>query len=399
MTTHITIVGGGLAGLTAAIACAEQDAAVAIYESHHQLGGRARSTQGAYIANDGPHAFYSDGKPFRWLAERGLVQPFAKPTMREIARSRFRHNGRLHALPPGPLLSMLAHRNVVAPADQDFGSWATARFGADATKAAMGYVGVVTYTADVDRLSAAFVWERLLRAAALRRPVVRYVANGWGAVIERMAAHAESLGVRITTGTRINTLPPPPVIVATGLDAARGLLGDDTLHWTSGHAVLLDLGLRSARHDMFLVSDLDEGGFVERFSMANPSLAPAGHSLIQAQMPVRAGESRADALARLECVVDLGMPGWRDRVTWRRDAVARGRTGALDLPGQTWSHRPAIQLEPGVWLAGDSVAAPGLLSEVSVNSALSAAHSALQWGSSEPAPSNGEDNHVGPVAA
>ena len=107
--------------------------------------------------------------------------------------------------------------------------------------------------------------------------------------------------------------------------------------------------------------------------MADPSLAPAGHALIQAEMPMRPGESQADALARLHRLADLALPGWRDRVTWRREATAHRRTGALDLPGYTWRDRPAIDRGDGVWLAGDWVAAPGHLSEVSVASAVSAA--------------------------
>ena len=188
-----------------------------------------------------------------------------------------------------------------------------------------------------------------------------------------MAAHARSLGVRIETSARVDTLPEPPVIVATTLDAARILLGDDRLRWESGRAALLDLGLRRHRKDLFLVSDLDAGGFLERYSMPDPSLAPAGHTLIQAEMPMRPGESQADALARIHRLADLALPGWRDRVTWRREATAHHRTGALDLPGYTWRDRPAIDRGDGVWLAGDSVAAPGLLSEVSVSSALTAA--------------------------
>jgi hypothetical protein len=192
-----------------------------------------------------------------------------------------------------------------------------------------------------------------------------------------MAAHSESLGERVTTGARVTQLPSSPVIVATALGPARGPLGDDTLGWPSGNAVLLDLGLRANDHDPFLISDLDDGGYVGRSSMIDPSLAPAGHSLVQAMMPAGAGEARAGAVARLEAVVDLAMPGWRERVEWRRETGARGRTGALDPPGQTWWDRPAIDRGDGVWLVGDSVAAPGLLSEVSVNSALIAARSAL----------------------
>jgi phytoene dehydrogenase-like protein len=65
--TKIKIVGGGIAGLTAAISCAEQGAKVCLLEAHAELGGRARSTSGPYTVNLGPHALLS-GSPFwRWL--------------------------------------------------------------------------------------------------------------------------------------------------------------------------------------------------------------------------------------------------------------------------------------------------------------------------------------------
>jgi hypothetical protein len=90
-------------------------------------------------------------------------------------------------------------------------------------------------------------------------------------------------------------------------------------------------------------------------------------------MPLRPGEPRDAASARLEHLLDLGFPGWRDRVVWRRSGVAAGRSGALDLPGRTWRDRPAIDRGGGVFLAGDLVAAPGMRGEVSINSALVAA--------------------------
>ena len=105
---------------------------------------------------------------------------------------------------------------------------------------------------------------------------------------------------------------------------------------------LLDLSLRRARLNAFVVSDLDEGGWLEDFAMPDPTLVPAGCSAVQIQLPLPDGEDRADAVARLERLADIGLPGWRDRVEYRRDAVARGRTGAVDYPGRTWRDRPAI---------------------------------------------------------
>ncbi len=78
---EITVVGGGVAGLTAAITCAERGASVRLFEAHETVGGRARSTDGAYKANLGPHAIYSGGVLWDWLSTRGLMPPLARPLL------------------------------------------------------------------------------------------------------------------------------------------------------------------------------------------------------------------------------------------------------------------------------------------------------------------------------
>jgi hypothetical protein len=45
----------------------------------------------------------------------------------------------------------------------------------------------------------------------------------------------------------------------------------------------------------------------------------------------------------------------------------------VDTPGSTWRDRPPIDQGDGIYLVGDMVAAPGLLSEVAHHSALHAA--------------------------
>lgn len=371
--TRITIVGAGLAGLTAAIACAEAGADVVVHEAHAVPGGRARTTPPPYVAHEGPHAFYADGPHWRWLVDRDLVGRVATLPLAEARGIRFHRDGRLRRTPPAGLLAMVAHRRRRAPVDQDFHSWAAALHGADTARAAANLMGVATYDADPGRLSAAFVWDQLLRVTAPGAPAVRWVVGGWSSVVDRMVARARELGVRIETSSRVDALPEPPVIVATQLESAGGLLGDDALSWESGRCLLLDVGVRHDRHDAFVVADLDDAGFVERVSGVDPTLAPPGHSLVQADMPLKPGEPRAAAVSRLERLLDLGLPGWRERTAWRRGGVAAGRSGALDLPGYTWRDRPAIDRGGGVFLAGDLVAAPGMRGEVSINSALVAA--------------------------
>jgi len=371
--SQITIIGGGLAGLTAAVACAEAGAEVVVHEAHTTLGGRARTSEPPWLAHEGPHAFYADGPHWHWLVERDLVGPLAPLPLREVRGAWFHRGGRLRRTPPASLLPMLVHRRRRAPVDVDFHTWAAALHGEEAARAAARLLGVVTFDADPGRLSAALVWDLLLRFTAARAPAVRWPVGGWPSVVERLAARARELGVRIETSSRVDVLPEPPVIVATQLESARALLGDDGLAWESGRCVLLDVGLVARHDDAFLVVDLDDAGFVERATGVDTTLAPAGHALVQADMPLKPGEPRDVALARLEHLLDLGFPRWRERVVWRRTGFAAGRTGALDLPGSTWRDRPAIDRGGGVFLAGDLMAAPGVRAEISINSALHAA--------------------------
>ena len=371
--SEINIIGGGLAGLTAAVACAEAGADVVVHEAHATLGGRARTSPAPWLAQEGPHAFYADGPHWQWLVERDLVGPVATFPLREIRGTWFHHGGRLRRTPPAALLPLLVHRRRRAPVDVDFHTWAAELHGEKAARAAANLVGVITFDADPGRLSAAFVWDLLLRVTAARTPIVRWPVGGWPAVVDRLAERARELGVRIVTSSRVDALPESPVIVATQLETARGLLGDRSLAWESGRCVLLDVGLAPDRRDAFFIADIDDAGLVERVTGIDATLAPAGHTLVQADMPLKPGEPRDAAYTRLEHLLDLGLPGWRDRVAWRRRGVAAGRSGALDLPGHTWRDRPAVDRGDGVYLVGDLVAAPGFRAEVSINSAVHAA--------------------------
>ncbi|MFF4254109.1 NAD(P)-binding protein [Streptomyces sp. NPDC001663] len=378
---RITVIGGGLAGLTAAITAAEAGSKVTVYEAHHTLGGRARTAEGPYRTNDGPHALYSGGPHWTWLKQRDLIGPLAPIPPLEAARLRLRHHGVLRRTPPFAMLKLLRPGLQQAPVDADFMTWATDIAGEEAARAAAHYSAVALFHHDPGALSAAFVQERLRRATKLP-PEAHYPRGGWANVIDRMAARAWNLGVRMETLSRVHTLDSlpaagGPVVVATSLDAARRLLGDDSLTWTSGRTTLIDLALRTRRGDAFAVSDLDAPGWLERFTAQDRSLAPAGEQLIQGQIPLAPHEHKAAGIARAEQLLDLAFDGWRERVTWRRETVATGRTGAVDLPGTSWRDRPAVDRGDGVYLAGDQVAAPGVLSEVSFNSALAAVSLAL----------------------
>ncbi|MFD3702879.1 NAD(P)-binding protein [Nocardia sp. NPDC058658] len=379
MSTPITVVGGGLAGLTAAIAAAETGAPVRLFEAHKTLGGRGRATPPPHVAHEGAHVFYADGPHYTWLKERGFVAGLGWPGLADAMKLGFRTDGVIRRVPPLGMLRAQSRKWLQAPVDVDFHTWATERWGERTATQVANAISVATYDADTGRLSAAFVWGLFQRVLGPVVPAVRWVRGGWQQTMDRMVDRATELGVDIETGSRITELPTGgPVIVATDLDSARRLLGDDTLRGTSGFAALLDLGATLDRRDRSIVFDLDEGGFHESYTMQDDTIAPAGESLYQLQMPVRDNESRDEAHQRLELFADATIPDWRARNTFRRTSTAKGRTGALDLPGTTWRDRPAIDRGDGIYLVGDMVAAPGMRGEISINSAIVAAASAVR---------------------
>jgi hypothetical protein len=375
---QITIVGAGIAGLIAAIACAEEGADVRLLEAHEQIGGRARSTDGPYKANLGPHALYT-GPFWSWMRDRGLLPDHVAP---RLTGARLRLGGVLRRTPPlGALPSVLRLRGREAPVDVDFKTWAATHTDRQTAEMLSAAAGVYTFFHDPGSLSASFVWPRTVRLFMTAPSCVRYPVGGWSALVATLEARVRALEkVEVQTSSRVDalsTLPPTPTILATELDQARELLGDEGLRWQSGNTVCLDLGLRHRRGDPSIVSDMDEAGWIGRYSTTNPSIAPDGEELVQAQMPIRPGESPERAGLRLERLLDVGLADWRARETWRRRQVMDARSGALDPPGSSWRDRPAVDRGDGVFVAGDMMAAPGLLAEVSWASALEASKLAV----------------------
>jgi phytoene dehydrogenase-like protein len=385
----VTVIGGGLAGLVAAISCAEAGLPVCLFEARHELGGRARSTDGNWNANFGPHGLCSARQNWTWLKERGLLPKTAwiSPT-----ESRFHYDGRLRRTPPSSLLAAFGSMRKTAPADASFGDWARAEMGAGAARATARLAAAsFSYHHDPSELSARFVWERL--RWIFMPPALHRVIGGWNALVDRLVSRAREVSVEIICERKIDTLPAPPAIVATTLDEAARLLGRD-LSWPSGGGLAFDLGLEHRRGDAATVLDLDHGVLVQA---QHPSAAPHGHRLYQAHVAIRPGESPDDALEKIEDVFDHACRAWRERTAWRRRMVVSGRTGALDYPATTWRDRPSIEQGDGVFLAGDMVASDGLLSEVASNSAVEAARRATAWAEAATNGSRASSNRCGSI--
>lgn len=370
MQPTVTVVGGGLGGLIAAVAAREAGFDVQLFESRAQLGGRARSTPAPYVANWGPHALYNDGALWAWLRARDLVPPCVNPAARHGLL--YHWDGKLHRVPKPELITAIVRLcRATAPIERSFIDWASDRIGPDLAARLAAMAGVFTFDHDPGRLSAAFVHPRLRRATAIPSRA-RFVVGGWTSLVDRLAAHAQRLGVRVETGALIEEVPPAPVILAVPLDAARRLLNDESLRWHGAQTALLDVAFQGRRGDPYVVWDLDRAGWVETFTHADASLSPPGEHLLQAQTGLAVREGLDEGVARLDQLLEAAYPGIADRQTWRRRARTTDQSGALDLPGSTWRDRPGVDRGDGVYLIGDMVAAPGLLSEVTASSAIAA---------------------------
>jgi phytoene dehydrogenase-like protein len=376
----VSIVGGGLAGLVAGISCVEAGMPVELFEASASLGGRARTQSGEFRANLGPHVVYSDGFSWEWLRAHDLRPPSKRSPLYGL---RFFSRGRVRRLPPRALARTRRLRGKPAPADQSFRAWVRTHCGEEVAEMLSRAAGVFTFDHDPGRLSAAFVAERGGRVLS-PPPSNRYVIGGWQTMVDILAERARDLGVVINNDARVSELPDPPVIVATNLADAQQLLPAVRLSVTTTRCAILDLGLAHRIGDPFLVSDLDTGGWLERFSTADKSLAPSGHELVQGHIGLAPGEGVSEGVAKLERIADRAFPKWRERAAWRRQQLMDAKTGALDLPGTSWRDRPAVDQGDGLYLAGDWVGAPGLLSEVAFASAAQAAELAVERATATP---------------
>jgi hypothetical protein len=367
MSVEVTVIGAGIGGLVAAIAGREAGLAVRVLEAKPEPGGRGTSLDGPYKANWGPHVLYANGTFWQWLQERGLGEPAAGPAMAPV---RFRWQGEAHRIPPcRAVIAARRLRGRDAPADLSFRDWIRPLVDESVSSALCRWPGALCFHHNPGQLAASFTIEKLHQVTRFP-PTPRYMRGGWRALIERLAAHATRLGASIETGARVGELPHGPVIVATRLETAAALTGDETLAWQGSQIAAVDMAVKRRRGDTYVLFDLDEGGLAVAYTYPDASLAPSDEHLVQAQIGVRPGERTEAAIERVERLLDAGFHGWRKRFTWRRDLRLVDQTGAVDPPGSSWRDRPAVDRGDGVYVVSDKSRAPGLLSEVTVNAAL-----------------------------
>ncbi|QEH38020.1 Putrescine oxidase [Aquisphaera giovannonii] len=415
----LVVVGGGLAGLTAAALVARAGRTVVVLEGSKAIGGRAATQARDGIHwNLGPHALYCRGHAFRILRDLGV--PFTG-RFPDPGRGLLVEGESLFPLPSGAgsliatgmlsirekwrlarFLSGLGRLDTRRQDEIPLRDWIRQAAGEGRLAALLRtLIRVSTYADDQERLSAGVALDQL--RTALTGNVwyldggwqtlvdgLREKAAGWGAEIrtsagaESVAAGAGGVSVRIAGG---ETVRGARAIVAVGPAEACDLLldlapGSGPPGWASGRipvrAACLDLALDRLPRPMNRVAfGLDRPLYFSVHS-ASARLAPDGVAVAHAMKYLGGGDepSPSDARAELEAWLDRVQPGWRAHVIKSRFLPSMTVAHALPTAeGRGLAGRPPVEVpgRPGVYVAGDWVGGRGLLADASAASAEEAA--------------------------
>ncbi|MEO6889551.1 MAG: NAD(P)/FAD-dependent oxidoreductase [Ktedonobacteraceae bacterium] len=421
ISTDVAIIGGGLAGLSAATYLARAGMDVTLFEKSNSLGGRAATQQHeGYAFNRGAHAFYYGSAGTRVLRELGVTYSYKNPRGVQLYEQ-----GRFFTAPVS--VPTILHTDFLTAAEKvAFMGLFTkimrtkpASVGAQSTREWLDHevrtphlhqmltaiARTLTYCANLDLMSA----EVFLQRVALSD--IRYIDGGWQSLVESLRTRATGSGAHILSGTRVSELlqhgehiegvrladgrrvDARAVVLATMPAEALKLLDGESyasLRETIAasqpvHIACLDVALsRLPAPQHAIAFDLEQPRFLTTQSLF-AHVAPAGGALIHAfkQLdPTQPGDPHQDE-RDLEAWLDQVQPGWRAVLVKR---IYLPRIEAVSLLPTAHSGglaaRPGVQI-PGVsnlYLAGDWIGNAGYLADASLASARQAAQLLIQNG-------------------
>ncbi len=416
------VIGGGVAGLTAALYLARAGRQVTLFERSTDVGGRARSKQrNGFVMNLGPHALYKDGAARRILEELNIDWSGKLPG---IAGSRFIQSGELYDLPySAPTILMngrmslhdkwgilksyaaIFRDNPEQRRFESFRTWVERRTASPVARAFLeGIARLSTYAADMDVLSADAAIKQMRMAAG----GVYYVDHGWQSFVENLRAAVVAAGVELREGTGIAALRrsvdggfvlsgdgddgraygAASVIFACAPSVIARILRAGDLPVPSAFDDLvparlasLDLGLLKLSERTAVTLDFDRNLYFSVHSYA-ARLQPEGRIMLHAAKYLSHAEG-GDAAAwrgEIEDLMDRLAPGWRDDVEAEqflpKMTVSHGlpdyrRGGLAGRPAVVWDE------VPGIFFAGDWAGDEGMLADAACASARAAAGAVL----------------------
>ena len=431
------VVGGGIAGLTAAIYLARGGRKVTLFERKSQLGGRAvTELRHGFRFNLGPHAVYRAGVGSLIYRDVGIPIRGGMPRRAGVAltdgstrrlpitpfsilfTSMLSFPGKLEAL---SLLLRLRRMKTAELAAVTIGDWLHEHIRDNELRRVLrALCRVVTYS-EAEEQSAAVALEQL----RISTYGVVYVDDGWQKIVDALHSHAVSAGVNFVTSANVigvdhdgkveairigglddrgvdttkgTRLAAEDVVLAVPPRVAAALVGDASLAepWLSLRPVTVAslavaLSKLPKRKPVFAVG-IDKPLYASVHS-AYAQLTPRGGALVHLTKyldppaettydddyegeEIRMSDRARSDESELESLLDRLQPGWRDVLVHRRFLPGMTVTHALVTPASPRPpHRTNVR---GLYVAGDWVGAEGLMADAALASARAAASSILE---------------------
>lgn len=426
-TKEIAIIGGGLAGLTAAVYLARNGKNVTVIEKSSGFGGRARtSLKDRFYFNQGAHALYING-----IAPKILDELNIKYNGKKVDSTKYYiiKKGKLYKLPMK--LSQLLTTKLLNGFDSkietlrfffklnkmklddlhsiSFQEWLDGNFKKSDSKDFVKMLGrISTYTSNPENLSAKLALNQIRIAVA---GSVIYIDEGWQTLVDQLVDIGKRNGVKFVYGKTVTSLqrsyaPDKPnsqliwkinlsdntafsyndIIIATNPTHVYSLLKDNALINPEylnqvekinrpAKVATLDLALTNLPNpDVYGAYGLDKPLYLSLHS-AFAKLSTDGNGVLFHAMKYLDSSIKPNPLQdklELEGLLDMVQPGWRKMVIRQRflpnmiasNTVINNNNGIME-------HRPDTEV-PGVdnlYIIGDWVGPDGMLADTSLASA------------------------------
>ena len=418
--TDVMIVGGGLAGLTAATYLARAGRKVTLFEKGQQVGGRAMTQERErFLFNLGPHALYVSGAGTAVLHDLNI--PFSGHNPR-LGGSLAVHHNQLYPLPMSVgdvlrtrfltwgerlrLMKAMAALFTTNPSQTHqvpLSDWIKKQVGSSPNLQdlmfALARLG--TYTNAPDVMNTAVFLQQTQNAT---KESVYYLDGGWQTLVNGLRQAATAAGAIIVTGARVTAVtdtPFPQVTLADGevwhggalllavdpptaADLMPGhgglrMLADTTI---PAQAACLDVGLRRLPHpERLFALHLNQPLYLSVHSDV-AQLGPKGSATIHVAkyLPTTPTDPEQDRI-ELEMLLDLVQPGWREEVVTQRflpNMTVISRIAAAAEGGVNGRPPVALSGSNSLFLAGDWVGTEGWLADAAFASARAAAQCILR---------------------